>query len=354
MALFSKRKDNLIFKPRKTSKEKEISRLRKRKLFNQQFKGFYSRHRTKILIIPVILVILAVVLTVYGIFKTFIAVKITTIEVLGESDSINKKLVEELQSYKNKNLFEVSIGNLREDISKAYNLSGKQIKLFKIIPDKLRIEIVENSPKIAVINYLGISLIDNQGEFIKQLELKAIPLEKTEREFLSAPKNLDSEMVKKRYTENNSGTGSVVVKWEDVTVEEKDQIYNTLIEEFTQKQNEFYRLSIEEYLAGDFKNVPVVSAYFELFSSENFIDNDLIDLTLTYVEELKKLGLTAKTVIWPSIGSITIVSTSEKKFLFAEKRSLTDQLTDLKTVIYSGILDTGTIFDFRSNNFSIK
>ncbi len=327
---------------------------RRRILFRQQLKELYIRNRFKLGIFFVLSLIFLAGFVVFIVIRSFGNTKISQIIVIGETEHINNQIKDQLSIYSSKSLFDISIESLRSDISKAYNLSGKQIKLYKIIPDTLKIEIVENSPKLAAINFFGIYLVDNYGALIKQLDVSATPVTQSEREFLSLTKNLDSEMVKAEYLSINNLPTGFVIKWDEVEVDKKEEAYNHLVERISLKQEEFYRIATEEVSKGDYKYLPLIKSYFELFSEGDFIDNDLIDLTLYFAEELGKLGIISTEKLWPSAGSIVIKSESQKEFWFSKRRDKDQQLIDLQTMVYGGRLNEGSIFDFRSNNFSIR
>lgn len=340
-------------KVKNNQRSNEIKK-RKRILFRQQLKELYLGNRTKLAFLFVLITLFFAGLCIFLIIKSFGNTRISQIIVIGETEGINKQIKDQLSIYSSKSLFDISIESLRSDISKAYNLSGKQIKLYKIIPDTLKIEIVENSPKLAVINFFGIYLIDNYGGLIKQLDVSATPITQSEREFLTLTKNLDSEMVKAEYLSINSLPSGSVIKWDEVEVEKKEEAYNHLVERLSLSQDEFYRIAVEELGSGDYKYLPLIKSYFELFSEGDTIDSELIDLTLYFSEELGKLGINSTEKLWPSAGSIVIKSESQKEFWFSKRRDKVQQLKDLQTMVYGGRLNEGSIFDFRSNNFSIR
>lgn len=340
-------------KVKNNQRSNEIKK-RQRILFRQKLKELYLGNRTKLAILFVLITVFFAGLCIFFIIKSFGNTRISQIIVIGETEGINKQIKDQLSIYSSKSLFDISIESLRSDISKAYNLSGKQIKLYKIIPDTLKIEIVENSPKLAVINFFGIYLIDNYGGLIKQLDVSATPITQSEREFLTLTKNLDSEMVKAEYLSINSLPSGSVIKWDEVEVDKKEESYNHLVERLSLSQDEFYRIAVEELGSGDYKYLPFIKSYFELFSEGDTIDNELIDLTLYFSEELGKLGINSTEKLWPSAGSIVIKSESQKEFWFSKRRDKVQQLKDLQTMVYGGRLNEGSIFDFRSNNFSIR
>lgn len=272
--------------------------------------------------------------------------QIKSIEIFGNKRLGNDILSDSLKDFELKNLVSIDKDVVLTHLRKNF-IEVEDINIIKIYPDRLRIEIVENEPVVVYFDFDSIDLLTVTGILAGSSSGEGIQLEEYQRRILENGGDPDADYVRSRMQSEVEGA----FKWDEVSAEERIEVLELMKAETDIEVKSFLDKTLENILLGNFSDLPIV--YRKVFSDDIPL-KDLILFVLDITEELGSQGL--KVVKTNQLNSFDIAVELEdnKTLFFSQRRPQQDQLRDLRAVFLSGEFARGRIFDFRSQNYSIK
>lgn len=272
--------------------------------------------------------------------------QIKSIEIFGNKRLGDEVLSESLKNFESKNLVSIDKNQVLFHLKENF-VEVEDINIIKIYPDKLRIEIVENEPVVVYFDFDSIDLITVGGVLAGSVPTEEIELQEFQKRILADGGDPDADYVRSRMQSEFEGA----FKWDEVPAEERAEVLGVMRAETEIEVKSFLDKTLEGIVSGNFSDLPII--YRKVFSDDIPL-KDLILFVLDISEELGSQGL--KIVKTNQLNSFDIAVELEdnKTLFFSQRRPQQDQLRDLRAVFLSGEFVRGRIFDFRSQNYSIK
>lgn len=294
----------------------------------------------------VVVLILIIYLLVGNLSANFES-KIKSIEINGNSRIRSEDLENFFKDYKEFGIITFNATKVKNEILKTFQ-EVRDVNIVKEYPDRIIVEIVEKNPTIVFFDFDSIELFDSDGSVVGKLEPKKIMISKEDAEIYQNGGDPNANYVRLRMQSETVGA----FVWDKVTNEDR---VNTL-----KKINEEIRVKVDTYINetttfiknGIYGDLVIV--YYVGFEDKVFSNERTIGFLVNLREILKneKIELLRSSIL--NIFDLKIESNQGKSFLFSIRRSLDDQINDLRSVLRTNRIDNGTIFDFRSVNFSIR
>ncbi len=224
----------------------------------------------------------------------------------------------------------------------------------KVYPNKIEIEILSRTPSVFYLDFQKYALLDNNYEVI---ELGSIPapldLSEQERGWVEGELTVDSEYIQKRYIENLEEDEISDFNWEEVSLEEKEEILNAIVSEAELKIEEYFQTR-SAFLKENFGDYPVVKFYefaYDEDVEDRFLDLEVID---NIISQVNTETVIVEDVRWVNYIRIEIYTSNEKVLIFGglNEEEILKQIDRYLTISKTSQYNQYRIFDFRTENFT--
>jgi hypothetical protein len=251
-----------------------------------------------------------------------------------------------MQRYLDKNLVSLSKQEVLNEATKSF-IELDNVNLIKVYPNTLKVEVVETSPGLVYFDLNSVELISNRGEKVGKIDSPSADLTETESEIAQSGGDPNAEYVKSRL----QGAKEGAFKWDEVTQEERINSLSEIKSEINMKISTYIEKTLENIKNTSFRDLIIV--YRKSFENES-LSEDMVDFVLSMSEMLRVKGLNISKVSFLNRFDFAYEMEDGKSILFTTRRNIELQIKDLNTVISNNQLGTGSYFDFRSTNFSIR
>ncbi len=297
-----------------------------------------KKSRTKIYLILLAVIILGWV----GILIYLPYFKITKITYLGlnfikkedidstiKNDLLNNRLVMTPNGY-----FLINTKSLEKKLSEKYSLNS--IKVKKIFPSELLVDLDEKISTIIYDNGLGYYLLDNEGGVLKFLDKAENPEVNISKEggMIVPPsneKNATEATVMATSSLSTTSTPAISSLIQGITLpNEEKELIKTHIPEFRKIKKNFGSYVI----LYDTRNISVTE------KQPNIISKKIIENTIVWSDILEKEGMSVKYMTCEHpLGGITTHTDLPWVIIFDPTKDLTEQLTRMKEVLKDNIIN---------------
>lgn len=320
---------------------------RKRKMTS--YSSFFSRLGIKLRSFKYVYIALAIIFIIVlvgaFIFRNS-QYSIKNVQVYGNNristDSINTFM----QRYIDKNLVSLSRQEVLSEAAKSF-IELDNINLIKVYPNTLKVEVVETSPGLVYFNFNSTELISNRGEVVGKIDSPGLDLSDTEVQVAQTGGDPNAEYVKSRL----QGAKEGAFVWDEVTQEDRLKALVEIKSEIDLKISDYISKTLSNIQNTSFKDLLVL---YRKSSEDAGISESMVKFALGISEKLNSEGLNISKVCLLNKFDFAYEIKDGKTIVFTTRRNLDLQMKDLGTVISNNQLGSGTYFDFRSTNFSIR
>ncbi len=348
-------------KPNQMS-SKELKELRKRNTKMNKVKKANSEYRLKnplksrnFRILLFILVIFAFFWQVLPRYSDLPFFKIKKIEILGLEQVNQEVFNQSVEQYRGKSLINANTQEIKTNIKQQYDFI-QEVYVRKIMPDTLQLEVVEKFPVMAYVNLKGAYLLDKNYTVVSIRATNVKPVTDDDLKLVSNEIDVNSTYLKERYllTIEDSEERSTI-KWEEVDQTKKTELLDKLKKEANDLifsiQNELI-MSVKD---SEFPQLVVVTSNSRVdYKKNDQIEFDKNDFVIRLYGRIKEQNIVVLEIKWISEYTLQLKLQDNKTFLFTNKRTIEDQMADLETIIYSDVINQGSVFDLRSDTYSVK
>jgi hypothetical protein len=334
---------------------------RRKKLPLQTKTAIIKRKGRKFLKWNLIAGFFAVVLIIllFTLFVKFISsdrFRVKSFSIIGEKSVSESELKAELSPLTEQNIFFIRGKSIQKTLSEKYAIF-KIVKVKKIWPDRILININEREPKLAIINLYGAYVVDEDAKIIE-----IITQDKTafsDQEILII-KNLGdpdakyiSDIIFPTWKAENPKATDDQYKFSDISLEKKTKALSELNNSLSAKAEERFesfqkKISETKYAALERVVVYENKEYIE----SDYIDENMLKLT---TEVVSFFNITDKQIInhvyWKGNYLLEIELGSGKIIIFSTHRDNSEQLEDY-TLVKSQLSLSGK--NYQEINLSSK
>jgi hypothetical protein len=340
-----KTKNNLIKERHKSIKV--LRNTRRKEGFRSTLRN--NKHRINKLI-SILSVVLAIVLFVFIAYVSFQSesLKIKQIEVYGGIRVQNESVKEYLNVLMDRSFISVNQKVLTSDIKKQFS-EVYDVSYIREFPSKLKVEIIEKSPVAIYLTIDTIKLIGDNAEVVGEIQTQTLPLTASEQEVVSGNGNPNADYIRLRLQSKAQGAFT----WDGIPIEERQVALDEMKSEVESKIKTNWDGNLSKIQESQYKDLPII---YRKVLGELKIDLNRLNNSLNWFEALKLMGFIIKGAEILNVYDVAFDLDSGKRIIVTSRieRSFENQKHDIEVLIENRRIDSGTIFDFRSSNYSIK
>ncbi len=258
-------------------------------------------------------------------------------------------LLAKLDKFKDKKIYTITASTIKKELQDSFK-EVKEVFVYKTLPDSVVVEIVEDTPKLIVVNFAGIHLLDTNSIKIGSINYTELKLLDSEKSIYDEKGDFNADYVQEKYLSKLSEEERFDVDWAKVSDDDKKAALEELKAEVKSKLDSYLNSASDAISQSAYKDLPIMYQYD--FEGTNFKKTDF-DFTLNVLEALKNRQLKFIKNIWISKYTLQISLDNNKTILFSIKRELTEQFKDLDSIVFYGQFNQARIVDLRSDTYSI-
>ncbi|BCX13706.1 MAG: hypothetical protein KatS3mg085_238 [Candidatus Dojkabacteria bacterium] len=341
-----------------TYSKKDLKKIKKRRR-KGKLREFFEKIKLsvlKFLSFKFVLVILPVFVLLFSsyIFKNINFFNVSEISVVGNKQISNEEIYNILSKYQNKNLFNFSARDIEQEIKENLSLV-KEVYVWKYLPNKLSVEVVERKPSFVITTLDASHIVDIDNTVILQIPNERFDLIKFEREVLRGEASIDDTYVKEQFFINlELKEGEEAPKWEEVPIEEKQKLFEQLKENTLNKVRTFLE-SQRDILPEQFKDLPLMILYTDqVFPVRQKVNDEQVAFSNEALIKLSKISFKIDRVVWTSQFTAEFILTDGKVLLLSRLRPLDDQVQDLNLLLQNISFEKFTRFDVRVPTIAVE
>lgn len=290
---------------------------------------------SKYLTIP--LAVLFFVGTFYLVFQTDYF-KVDKITFEGVEEVETSRLQEIAKEYKGKNIYSVDLTKLENDVQ-GLSVYIKSVYARKMLPNKLVVEVDERSPKLVILNFSGVYLVDADEYIISHPVDEQISFTDDEWEIYTT-ENLDVSIIEDRIVanlkeENEDFDEEKFDYKKDVDEKTKRKVHQEIRDEMNQAIQSYFESLDALVSREDFAGLPRVYFYERgNFNEGEQIEPDRLNLTSDAIDFLNSYEeFSVIKTSWITPFSLQVYTLEEKEFVFGINRDPQLQLEDLGIIL---------------------
>lgn len=331
-----------------TKRNSEFESIRKKRQISNYSKIFSSLNFKPIYLVRASLIIIPFLIIILGVSFLFNNqyYLINKVDVYGYQRIGIQGINTHLNKYLDRNIISLSKNEILSDLKADY-LELKDINIIKVYPNVLKVEIIENQPAIIFFDLDSIELISLEGYSVGKIEGVEIALNENEKDIVMGGGNPDSNYIRDRMQSEAQGS----FQWEKVPAEERLKVLEVFKSEVDFKLQEYLNKVIGNIGNTSFKDLLIV--YRKDFTKES-LDGEFISFLLTMSENIKQKGLDILKINILNRYDLEYELKDNKKIIFTARRLEESQINDLNAVVLNNEFSNGSVFDFRSNSYSIR
>lgn len=339
--LQQKKKNN----QRRNPEFEAMKRKRKMDTYSSSLSKFGIRLKSlKYIFIAGVLVALGLGAFSYLLRNDYYSIK--KIEVYGNNRISTDSLNIYMNKYIDTNLVSINKREILSGIETEF-IELEDINLVKVYPDLLKIEVIETLPSLVYFDFDSTELISSRGQVVGIINSAPASFTETEVAISQTGGDPNADYIKSKLQGEKEGA----FQWDTVPQEERMQALNAMKADIDNRVVEYINKTIENILNTSFKDLLIV--YRKSFGSES-ISPIAVNFNLKMAETINSKGLEIARVGLLNKFDLAYELTDNKMIIFTTRRDADLQLDDLNTIIINSQFGSGSVFDFRSANFSIK
>lgn len=340
-----------------------------------KYSSLRRKRRTKVLRTPDISgskhIFLGVIALVFIVLLLFTLLKFITsgyfdikdIKVIGVRGVKDSEINNQLDQYYGENILFKSSNEIESYLSDQFP-TFKSVSVKKYWPNKLQLFVSETQPSLFYINFTGVYVVDEDAVVTQRLYSDKINLSAEQLNIITGEEGINSKLVEERLASEYNQTQKDTPEEEkiefdinSVPIDQKFTMLNMIREELTE-QSLLILVGYSEKF--DKTNTPELTTVF-VFENENYTIGESVDakrvvLTSEVLRFLNQRSITVSRVLWEGKFLAKFVTDTNKQFVFATSRSISEQLEDFQVLTeqFNKENKNYTEIDFSSRKVSVK
>lgn len=325
-------------------KYSDLSKQRKFRLLKDKISSLNIKVSLKAILALISLILIAVIFFL----SRNVAFNIIEVDVIAP-DALKERSLEIVSSFIGENIISLRESTVSEKL-KLEIPEVDRILLYKYLPGKISVEVIQTNPSIIEVSLKSIKYLDVNAKVKGELDYTEFPsLTIEEEKILSGDNMLDSKLVIDKYIENKTDEEKLLIDWSTLDVKEKEKALNS-VKEGIQSRIDNYFVSVKEILSQTpFFDLPIV----EVLDSNLTLDSTEIKSIILVRDNLLSRDKSIESIVLKSEYSFEFKTLDKKTLIFSLIREIGDQVSDLDTVIFYGYYNNARIIDLRTETYSI-
>lgn len=263
--------------------------------------------------------------------------KVESIRFEGVQNIEQSKLVEIGQKYKGQNIYSIDLDQLEKDVAES-SVYIKSALAKKILPDKVVIRVEERLPNLAILNFDGVYLVDDEDYVTRHTISQTIGFTEDEWRVYNT-NDLDIKIIEERLVVNLQEEDEEFDK-EEFDYSKYDEkakiaIQGEIRDEMDQTIEAHFNDLEKQVNESEYASLPRVYFYDRgEYEEGEYIESShlqVVDKVLGYLNS-SELYTVTKT-IWSTDFTLVVYTLEEKQFVFGINRDIDTQLEDLEIVM---------------------
>lgn len=314
-------------------------------------------NKYKLLFLGIFVAIVLIALAAAGAFfvhqqQVFIIKKV---EISGNNQIGDIDILQEVQDIYGRSLFQVSGADIERKLLAAQPYL-RYVRVTKVIPSEINIDVTESFPVLAYITPVAIHLIDNQAKVVDALIIESAPdLSEEELKIIGDQGEPDSNYVLQYYIDTLSDAEKPKVEWDKISLDRKKQLLVEYKNKLVGDLEGRITSRLEQWRLSKYSTLPWASSYdLSNYKVNSYIPIDIMDLSTKVWGFMQENELAIDKAWWPYSFQFRIKILPNTEVIFSAAQDLDDQLTKFLVLWQRGQLDGAKIVDLQGEAVEVK
>jgi len=346
---------------RKRQSNKKSNHKKKNSLPIQKTKRTQPKLNYNLVIGMLAIAIISIILTF--IFKFYSAeyFQITQFEFMGSRSISEDELVDTLSEFTSQNLFLLNKNKVEDTLLTSY-VYFNSVKVTKMWPNKLFININEREPTLVMINLNGAYVIDEDARIIDIITSDKIKITNEDIDIINGFGNPNGEYVKtlifSDWQLNNPDLNIKDFEFDEISLEDKLNVLMKLQNDLATTASTKLSDLQTQASATKYANLEQITIYEnKTYNKFDFINKNILDISNEVINFFQsREDIIIKSISWRGNYLLVAKQTNGKEIVFGTKRNISIQLEDY-LIISNQLNFAGTDYttiDVSSKKISVK